>query len=48
MGQLQVTAEETGDANFVARFKFSGTKLDKKDGPFGKSDPYVSSLFDWP
>ncbi len=41
-----ITGEEMKDCNDLVHIKFSGVKLDNKDGWFGKSDPfyYVSKM----
>jgi hypothetical protein len=39
---MTVRAEEVKGANMNLFFQFGGSKLDKKDGPFSKSDPYFT------
>lgn len=46
-GLVEIKAEEVADSANVVQFHFTGTKLDNKDGFFGKSDPYVDFMMDF-
>lgn len=43
LGQIEIKAEEVATCADVFDFQFSARNLDKKNGFFGKSDPYVGN-----